>query len=184
MLLWRKSEPKTHRYASVSTPCQETMNAAGVRWHRRVEATSCSSCGAWPEPSRGERREGSLRREEVPTEARSSSPSARAAGGGGGGQVVATGGRERGGEGIEGERESNDEPRKMTTSKNGGIFFPPSLALARFLSPSSLTQSSPLLRPSRFPLSLSLFSVSLLLWRKTRSKPLFTSLTKPDSLSL
>lgn len=56
----QKKKQTPHRYASVSTPCQLTMNATGVKWHRRVDATSCSSCGG--EPGRGESRESSRER--------------------------------------------------------------------------------------------------------------------------
>lgn len=75
------------------------MNAAGVKWHRRVDETSCSSCGA--EPARGERRESSREswqareEEEGPAVAASSSAEAR----GESGQVVTTSGG-GGGEGI------------------------------------------------------------------------------------
>ena len=154
----KKKEKNSHRYASVSTPCQETMNAAGVRWHRRVDETSCSSCGA--EPARGERRESSRRREEGPADA--SSPSARE----GGGQVVATGGR--GGEGI-GEMERESERTRALREKKKSeqpLFFLPSLA--RLFSLTTLPSPFQLFFTAE-PLPLLSFSFSSLLSAEERS---------------
>ena len=157
----RRPRCLTYRYASVSTPCHETMNAAGVRWHRRVEATSCSSCGEEVELERGESSESSLMRaeEEGPAEAAApSSPSARA---GGGGQVVATGGGREGGDCIEAKATASKRARRKM-KKTVTFLHNPRFVFGRAASP--------------FSPSSSLFSLSFSFCGKTRSLQALSSI--------